>query len=256
MTLSVSTKHIKRRIDDYVWYDKSQPLRELRQLLRTNFLEEGEVAIIGGMVRDIAMSGATSFSSDVDLVLNIAPKRVDELAASLKATPNRFGGYGIRFPRWKVDFWALRNTWAHTQGHVKVRELSDLTKTTFFNVDAVIYTLNTRQIIAKDHYIERALARNLEVNLLPNPSIDGNLVRTVRRALRWNYTLGSNLRKFVSDNLNEVMFDHIVRTENKLYGFSYADLHDDYIGLLDALFDGRKRKVEYSNRKFQMELPF
>ncbi|MXO61993.1 hypothetical protein [Qipengyuania oceanensis] len=256
MSLSASTKQIKRRVDDYVWYDKSQPLQELRHLLRTQFLQEGEVAIIGGMVRDIATGGAASFSSDVDLVLNIAPNRVDEIARSLNAVPNRFGGYGIRFPRWKVDFWALRNTWAHTQGHVRVRELSDLTKTTFFNVDAVLYTLNTRKVIAQDRYLDSALKRKLEVNLLPNPSIDGNLVRTVRRALRWNYHLGRDLRNFVSENLDSKMFDHIVRTENRLYGFSYAELHEDYIGLLDALFDGRKRRVEYSEKRFQMELPF
>ena len=47
---------LKRRIDDYLRED-ALPIRRLREILATRFQPLGPVAIIGGLVRDIARRG-------------------------------------------------------------------------------------------------------------------------------------------------------------------------------------------------------
>lgn len=255
MNITSSRSHIKRRVDDYIWYDQSPPLRSLRRILRDEFVEIGEVAIIGGLVRDIARKGPTAFSSDVDLVLNVAPRKVERLAARLNAKPNRFGGFGVEFPRWKVDFWALSNTWAHRQGHVVVKELSDLTETTFFDIDAILYVVNTRRVIAKANYVDVLLKNTLDINLSANPSIDGNLVRTIRRVLGWNLNVGKKLRLFIERNLTDHMFLHIIDVEKKLYGWSFAAQYESKDALMYALLEGRRRRPSDTDSSVQLLLP-
>lgn len=212
-----SLPKLKRRIDDYVWREDAGPIRRLRQILATQFQPLGPVAIIGGLVRDIARRGKVGFRSDIDLVIDADPERVVGLAAELGATPNRFGGFSSTHPHWKVDFWSLSNTWAAAVGLVKVRSLADLVYTTFFDCDAICYEIEGRRLHALPGYLDRIAARSIDVNLLPNPSIDGNLLRAARRILLWGFRPGPGLRAFIHRELNEESFARVVETERLLY---------------------------------------
>jgi len=254
-SITPSRTHIKRRVDDYLWRGDELPIRRLRELLDSQFLPFGEVAIIGGLVRDIARSGPRGFRSDVDLVLNASPKAVERIAARLGAKRNRFGGFGLITPLWKIDFWALRNTWAHQEGYASIRSLNDLLKSTFFNIDAIIYIINSRQLVADEKYILQLLSGCLEINLLPNPSIDGNLVRSVRRLLGWNMRPGLRLTDFLEENLTARMFEHVKVTEWELYRYSYAAQYDTKDDLLAALRTPSIRHGKLSGSALQYQLP-
>ena len=235
MTFAASPTHLKRRLDEYLWLDRSGPLTKLREIFRAHFLPLGPTVILGGLVRDIAADGAEGFRSDVDLVLDAPPAAVKKLASRLQATENRFGGFGVSLPSWKIDFWALRNTWAHRAGHIRVRTLADVTKCTFFTMDAIAYDLEGRRLYARDEYIRDVHKRILEINLLPNPSVEGNLVRTVRRSLSKDLLLGGQLRDFVEEELNDVTYSYIVSTELRLYGYSFAQRYGSADQLREAL---------------------
>lgn len=207
---------LKRRIDDYL-RDDALPIRRLREILAKQFQPLGPVAIIGGLVRDIARRGKVGFRSDIDLVVDAAPEMVAALASTLGATPNRFGGFSSTHPHWKVDFWSLPNTWAAAVGLVQVESLADLVHTTFFDCDAICYEIGTRRLHALPGYLERIAERSIDVNLLPNPSIDGNLLRAARRILLWGFRPGPGLQSFITRELNEHSFARIVETEQSLY---------------------------------------
>jgi hypothetical protein len=208
---------LKRRVDDYLWREEAVPIRRLREILAKQFLPLGPTAIIGGLVRDLARKGKVGFRSDIDLVVDAPPEVVADLAASLDATPNRFGGFSSSHPGWKIDFWSLPNTWAAAVGLVEVDHLADLVHTTFFDCDGVCYEIQGRRLHTLPGYLERIRERTIDVNLLPNPSIDGNLMRAARRILLWGFTAGPELRRFVDRELNEESFVRIVTTERSLH---------------------------------------
>lgn len=254
MTPAETLPKLKRRIDDYLWREDGLPIQRLREILATKFEPLGPVAIIGGLVRDIARKGKVGFRSDIDLVIDAEPALVTALAAKLGATPNRFGGFASVHPHWKVDFWSLPNTWASAVGLVRTDTLADLVDTTFFDCDAICYEVQKRKIHALPGYLERLAERTIDVNLLPNPSIDGNLLRAARRVLLWHFRPGPRLRAFIERELNEDSFDRIVATEQTIYP---NDVLGTFCGprqLADALL-GDDMPTQFSGFGEQLELP-
>lgn len=244
---------LKRRIDDYLRED-ALPIRRLRAILATQFEPLGPVAIIGGLVRDIARRGKVGFRSDIDLVVDAVPEAVAALASTLGATPNRFGGFSSIHPHWKVDFWALPNTWAAAVGLVQVDTLSDLVHTTFFDCDAICYEIGKKKLHALPGYLERIKKKSIDVNLLPNPSIDGNLLRASRRILLWGYCPGPSLQTFIERELNEYSFARIVEIERSLYPNSVLGHFASAPGLCEALLNDKASKL-FPNFGEQLDLP-
>lgn len=245
---------LKRRVDDYLWREQAVPIRRLRELIAAQFEPLGRIAIIGGLVRDIARRGKVGFRSDIDLVIDASPGRVAELAAELNATPNRFGGFSSSHPHWKVDFWSLPNTWAAAVGLVEVHSLADLVHTTFFDCDAICYEIGERRLHALPGYLGRLASRTIEVNLLPNPSVDGNLLRAVRRILLWGYRPGPILRAFISRELNDETFARVAETERSLYPNNVVGCFPNFLALSQALLD-EKAPLMFPVFGEQLELP-
>jgi len=245
---------LKRRIDDYLWREDGLPIQRLREILATKFEPLGPIAIIGGLVRDIARKGKVGFRSDIDLVIDAEPLRVAALAARLDATPNRFGGFASVHPHWKVDFWSLPNTWASAVGLVRTNTLANLVDTTFFDCDAICYEVQKRKVHALPGYLERLAERTIDVNLLPNPSIDGNLLRAARRILLWHFRPGPGLRAFIERELNEESFDRIVATEQTIYSNDVLGTFSGPRPLAEALL-GDEMPTQFSGFGEQLELP-
>lgn len=254
MTPAETLPKLKRRIDDYLWREDGLPIQRLREILATKFEPLGPVAIIGGLVRDIARKGKVGFRSDIDLVIDAEPTRVAMLAAELDATPNRFGGFGSVHPHWKVDFWSLPNTWASAVGLVRTDTLADLVHTTFFDCDAICYEVQKRKVHALPGYLKRLAERTVNVNLLPNPSIDGNLLRAARRILLWHFRPGAALRAFIERELNEESFERIVAIEQTLYPNDVFGAFSGPRQLANALL-GEEMPTQFSGFGEQLELP-
>ncbi|WP_343345929.1 hypothetical protein WJT74_01290 [Sphingomicrobium sp. XHP0239] len=254
MTPAETLPKLKRRIDDYLWREDGMPIQRLREILATKFEPLGPVAIIGGLVRDIARKGKVGFRSDIDLVIDAEPARVAALAAELNATPNRFGGFASVQPHWKIDFWSLPNTWASSVGLVRTDTLADLVFTTFFDCDAICYEVQKRKVHALPDYLKRLAKRSIDVNLLPNPSIDGNLLRASRRILLWHFRPGSALRAFIERELNEESFHRIVAIEQAIYPNDVLSTFGGPRQLADALL-GDEMPTQFSGFGEQLELP-
>lgn len=217
MFVATDKRVLKKRLDRFIWDSGHSRTVALRRFLRDEFMELGRTAIIGGMVRDFARQGATGFRSDVDLVIDASPAKIEAFASAKSAASNRFGGYSLTAGTWKIDFWALETTWGSRHGHASVNNLEDVTKCTFFDCDAIIYDLNLRRVFCADEYLDRMRSRVIDINLLPNPSINGNLIRAVRRMLLWDYEAGPRLSEFIHDYLDEARFEEIARVDRTLY---------------------------------------
>jgi hypothetical protein len=214
----------------------------LHQVLEAKFDGFERVAVIGGLVRDFAHGGRSSFRSDLDLVIDAPKQSVADLASTLGATPNRFGGFGCRQGPWKIDFWALETTWARR--YVPLHALEDIVSSTFFDWDAAAYDLTRKKLICSDDYLSRIRSRTLDVNLLPNPSPVGNLVRAVRRLMIWRVQAGPLLKEFIERHLDDETLGVIQLKELELYPVAVSTRWATAADAKEALFRERRDSTE------------
>jgi hypothetical protein len=137
----------------------------------------------------------------------------ERLVVSLSGKVNKFGGYGIRLNRWRVDVWPLERTWAAVAGHVAVSHLHDLTNITFFDWDAILYSVNEHKVTASPSYFDRLRQRVIDINLEPNPNPLGNAVRALRYAYRWDAALGDCLASFVMKQIRDRSWENLIASE-------------------------------------------
>jgi hypothetical protein len=255
MHVAAGLPQLKRRVDDYIWREAGAPIQRLRDILDTHFMAFASVAIVGGLVRDIARRGKVGFKSDVDLVIAADTAEVSALARTLNATPNRFGGYASRHPHWKIDFWALETTWAATNGHADVHRIQDVLATTFFDCDAVCYEIKSRKLYAHDDYLDRLEDRVIDINLLPNPSIEGNLLRAIRRILMWGYHPGPRLHQFINQYLNDASLALLAATEERMFTNIVVGAFDRSEILKSILFSDNPKSLFNTAVGKQLMLP-
>ena len=202
----------------YFFTTKARSRDEVAGFAET-LLELGSVVAIGGFLRDLLLAGNRRFRSDVDFVVDpVSIREFERFAERLGAKANRFGGYGITLEKWKVDVWPLERTWAAVNGHVPVSVLDDLVNVTFFDWDAVLYSVAKQRLIAKPTYFERVRERILDINLEPNPNPLGNAVRALRYAYRWEAAIGTRLASHVSRQIRDHGWEKLVESERCSFG--------------------------------------
>lgn len=181
----------------------------------------GSVALIGGAIRDVARAGRQGFSSDLDFVVYGSDR--DDFASKMKlchGVRNKFGGYGLRCFRWKVDVWHIDDTWARTAGLTNVSEPSDLLRCTFFDWDSAVYELNTGKLIIPTDYLDRLQLNVMDVRLEKNPNPAGSLVRALRRAALWKVKFGPKLTAFCRRLLQEMSWAELVGLDARAFSSS------------------------------------
>jgi len=174
----------------------------------------GELAIFGGMLRDISVLGSRGFTSDIDLV--VKTNRAEDLKRLLtkyNTKINKFGGYRLVVDKRYIDIWSFDTTWAFQKGHVNGNELSDLCKTTFFDWDAIIFNYSSGMVHSIDNYIERLNQRILNINLEPNP----NPLAALSKALKYC----ENYEAFLSNELALYFYKVLSSVINQPVSFPY-----------------------------------
>lgn len=246
---------VKRRIDDYVWRDDTLASRRLRYILGTHFERFDNVAIVGGMVRDFARVGKQGFKSDIDLVIDAPAAEVADMARIVNARTNVFGGHSITELGWNVDFWALESTWAIREGYVKAGGLADFIRSTFFDYDAALYDIKSRQVLHSDSYLDCLQSKVMEVNLLPNPTVIGNLYRAIRRILLWDLAAGERLKSFIAENLDTTGFRDVVAMDNRKSSTPFLHRYKSAIELREAVSCRHYRRAMSTYYGEQLDLP-
>lgn len=199
--------------------DVRAALRSLRRL--------GSLALVGGMLRDISLFGNAGFKSDLDFViLPYDLKEFEKHMSASGATMNKFGGYGLRSNRWRIDVWPLQKSWAHVHGHVKLHTINDLRRATFFNCDAIVYDIESQSIRASKDYFEELNSKILEVNLKPNPNPTGSAVRAFRYSILKGFSWGPKLSRYVAETLDTVGWEALATGETRSFGTKYIDTLD------------------------------
>lgn len=176
----------------------------------------GDVAIFGGMLRDLLLEGNQKFSSDIDLVIDCTDvSRLQHVLAPYAPSRTAFGGYRIKLQKWHVDIWPLEWTWAIRNGHVKGHTLADLTSTTFFNWDAIVYEIRSGAIHFGSRYLDDLNDRLLTINLAANPNPEGVALRALRMAVTRQARLSFVLAQYAADVLETLGVEALVQNERR-----------------------------------------
>lgn len=178
----------------------------------------GEVALIGGAIRDLARVGRRGFNSDLDFVIYESSKlEFRSCMRKLEAKPNKFGGYSLQFQEWKVDVWHIEDTWARTEGLRKVEVLSDLLHCTFFDWDSVLFDVGSGELILDEHYLEKLQRGIMNIQLELNPNVAGSFVRAIRRAAIWKVHFGPELSAFSLNVISQFNWNELVELDKRAF---------------------------------------
>lgn len=194
---SVARVPLLRRRASQLLFSSRYAGDEVRDLLR-RVGELGPVAAFGGVLRDLCLAPPSAFHSDLDLV--VCSETASSLAGVLRnagGKRNRYGGFRLSRGRWVLDVWALRDTWAIREGLVTEPSFAGLVNTTFFNWDAIVFELNTKQLYYGKRYYEDLESNLLEINLEPNANPAGNVIRALDFAMKRRARLGPLLAGYV-----------------------------------------------------------
>jgi hypothetical protein len=183
----------------------------------------GPVAIFGGLLRDLARNRVEAFSSDVDLVVDADPALLDHFMAAENADRNSYGGWRLQRGTHKFDVWTLSSTWAVRKGLVSARRLADLTRTTFFDCDAIVYICSTRELHCDREYLERLATGVVGLNLRANPNTIGAAARTIRILKAWRCSITEDLSRFLVGELTRHSTAQLAEAQVRTIGSVLCD---------------------------------
>lgn len=164
-----------------------------------------QTVVFGGMIRELALGGAKTFASDIDLVSLASTEEIQQVTYRWAPIKNKFGGFRFIVGRQRFDIWSLADTWAFQSGVAHGSTFQHLLGTSFFNLDAVFFHLSTRRIAFATGFDGAITNRLLDINLAANPHPDRMARRAIALVLKHGLGLTRKLVMYVAQ--------HVVRAD-------------------------------------------
>jgi hypothetical protein len=137
---------LQARFKDYLT-DSVFTSKAEKSLLK-HILANGDACVFGGVIRDFLFNCAADTSHrDIDLVLDELDRPLEKYIQRHLIKRNRFGGYKLNINNKFYDIWTLNDTWAVRQYGKIRRSLKVLPATSFFNVNAIIFSLQQSKFV-------------------------------------------------------------------------------------------------------------
>jgi|ERR1700723_6518 len=159
--------------------------------------------LVGGAIRDLALSGGTRTPRDVDFVFceatqNELAAEFDDLSSVRKTS---FGGLRYQHNDVLIDIWPLKDTFALRERQT-VR-IQDVPQHAFLDVEAVAVDLSPRSShsrhIVENGFTQAVLSRTLDVNYIDNPFPEVCIVKAFRTAISLKLAMRRRLVEYVSN---------------------------------------------------------
>ncbi|WP_415261748.1 hypothetical protein [Pseudomonas chlororaphis] len=220
----MNSKSAKNRIQGFLGEEmgEAHPIQHLKNSL-------ADLAIFGGMIRDLTLGRPEFFHSDIDLVSSSSAEEIYSLIQNYSPIRNRFGGFRFFFLGRPYDIWSLEDTWAVRQGYVEALEIEDLCKTTFFTVDAAIYNVKNEQFYVPQFCRTSIERRVLEINLIHNPFPKKMAMKAIDLSMRKGLKISHDLCEFVLLNgdfldrgtgIKECLTEHLRKHQGRPFEFT------------------------------------
>jgi hypothetical protein len=216
LTLFLSERHTSR-----LPAAAQGPRLEVQHILGRIERAGARAFFFGGLLRHLLLRPIYEQPRDVDLVIDC--KSNDELARLLSDLPtkvNRFGGVRV-LTTIPIDIWALRETWAFKSGFCPV-SAENLPRTTFFNVEAVVASLDLGSHHRRDVYsagfFQGLDSKTLEVNLAANPFPALCIARAMVLATTLDFWIGRTLAEYIVRETSMLSSEELEQIQRTHYG--------------------------------------
>lgn len=207
---------------EFFFGDISKPKEIIEKIYEAS--DRGGVYLFGGMLRDLALYGASGFKSDIDIVVDGNWQACSQYLGSLNARKNKFGGYRISILGQPLDIWDARETWAIKENIVNYEGIESLINTTITNWDAILMDWRTKKFICKPNYIDDINNRALTINLAANPNPIGAAVRVFRHlCLKEARKISIKTIDYLAECAKCFKFENLKKKELSSYGDSYIE---------------------------------
>ena len=173
----------------------------LRPVLRQIAEAGARSFLFGGVVRDLAILGPGSDPRDIDVVVERITPALWRVIERHVAKRTRFGGYELSVGRWRVDLWALEDTWAFRAGLVPGPTFEALPRTTFLNVQAAAVEIlpphGRPASVLTSGFPDALRDRTIDINLEDNPDPARCVVSALASAWRLGFALAPRLVEYI-----------------------------------------------------------
>lgn len=160
-------------------------LAELRKL--------GPSALVGGAIRDWALGNPPR---DLDLTVDCKPEDLKNFVEQFDYEENHFGGFKINLAGLKVDLWPLSKTWVFTHEVTWPITFENLLKTTFFNIDSIIYLIDSGTIL-EGGFLKAFEKKELDILYEANPMPSLCILKTILHQRKYGFSLSDSLKNFL-----------------------------------------------------------
>ncbi|RPF50052.1 hypothetical protein [Aquisalibacillus elongatus] len=177
--------------------------------LINNLMNNGELILFGGCIRDYFENYFNVLPRDFDIVIDNIDIDIESILLNVDCNYriNKFGGFKIYVDGLTFDMWDIQNTWAFKTEKVEYISSKDLNKTVFLNIDSLHYSLNSCFLL--DEGFNKAFKRKeIDIVLSENPYPELNIAKAIRYKSKYKL-------KF-SEDLNHYFQNWINNQENKI----------------------------------------
>lgn len=191
----MNSKSAKKKIQVFLGEElgETHPIQHLKSSL-------ADLAIFGGMIRDLTLGRPEFFNSDIDLVSSASAEEIYCAIRNYSPVRNRFGGYRFFFLGRPYDIWSLEDTWAVREGYVNAKCIEDLCRTTFFTTDAAIFNINSECFYLPKFCRQSIRRKILDINLIHNPYPAKMAMKAIDLSVKRGFKLSPGLCEYVLRN--------------------------------------------------------
>lgn len=215
---------LQQRLDEFLTTDVSG--REaMREVIRHFGQCECQSYLFGGLLRDLMVKGKTARPRDVDVVVaGSSSTALEELFRPYLDRKTRFGGLHLKNKDWMFDVWPLEETWAFKHGSFKEVSFSELPRTAFLNVEAVVAELSvtpgaTRKIYTLG-FFEGITNKTIELNYEENPFPALCVVRSLVIATDLSFQIGPVLADYILRHMSLISVSRLMEAQIYHYGIT------------------------------------
>lgn len=209
----------------------SEVRRPLVETLRAIQCRGWDAYVFGGVARDLMVGPAGTRPRDVDLVCVAAGD--DDIQRTLGnkiVRRTRFGGFHFAANHWLFDLWPVSSTWAFRAFPNRFKSIQDLPRTTFFNVEAVVFSLAAdstgARVVYENGFFDALNSKCLEINFPENPYPELCVLRAFYLSRKLRFSIGPRLAEYIADARHSVTTKALMEVQLEHYGRSRISADD------------------------------
>lgn len=197
-----------------------QPMRDVLSELRASPVQ---IYLFGGLLRDLTVYGMKAKPRDIDIVVEqLSTQELYPYLLRHVKRETRFGGLHLDNQGWLFDVWPLHETWAFRNQVIHNTDVSELPKTTFLNVEAVVIQLSSYRgkgrCIYSSGFFEGISNKVVEINLEENPFPALCVVRSLITAARLQFQIGPRLARYIAHHMRKISMEELIDVQRHHYG--------------------------------------